>query len=76
MFPAASKLCAQHLPEHRRGFANAVISAGVSWGSTLGTVGGGLMMARYGWRATFLALGLASLLWLPAWYRWKPGPQR
>lgn len=74
MFPAASKICAQHLPEHKRGFANALIVASIRWGSALGTFGGGLIMARYGWRYTFLALGLAGLLWLPAWARWKPGP--
>jgi len=73
MFPCASKICAQHLPEHRRGFANATIIAAIRWGSALGTFGGGLIMARYGWRNTFLALGLAGLLWLPAWQRWKPG---
>ena len=74
MFPSASKLCAQHLPEHRRGFANALLIASIRWGSALGTFGGGLFMARYGWRNTFFALGLAGLLWLPAWQRWKPGP--
>jgi MFS family permease len=74
MFPSASKLCAQHLPEHRRGFANALLIASIRWGSALGTLGGGLFMARYGWRNTFFALGLAGLLWLPAWQRWKPGP--
>jgi MFS transporter, ACS family, D-galactonate transporter len=74
MFPASSKICAQHLPEHRRGFANALIIAAIRWGSAIGTFGGGLIMARYGWRNTFLYVGLAGLLWLPAWYRWKPGP--
>ena len=74
MFPASSKICAQHLPEHRRGFANALIIAAIRWGSAIGTFGGGLIMARYGWRNTFMFVGLAGLLWLPAWYRWKPGP--
>ncbi len=74
MFPVSSKICAQHLPEHRRGFANALIIAAIRWGSAIGTFGGGLIMARYGWRNTFLFVGLAGLLWLPAWYRWKPGP--
>jgi MFS family permease len=74
MFPCASKICAQHLPEHRRGIANAMIIAAIRWGSAIGTFGGGLFMARYGWRNTFFALGLAGLLWLPAWRIWKPGP--
>lgn len=74
MFPCSSKICAQQLPEHRRGFANALIMAAIRWGSAVGTFGGGLMMARFGWRATFIAVGLFSLLWLPAWARWRPGP--
>jgi MFS family permease len=74
MFPASSKICAEHLPEHRRGFANAAIIASIRWGSAIGTFGGGLMIARYGWRPSFLALGLAGLVWLPAWFQWKPGP--
>jgi MFS family permease len=74
MFPAASKLCAQHLPEYSRGLANAMLMAAIRWGSAVGTFGGGLFMAHYGWRHTFLYIGLASLLWLPAWRRWKPSP--
>ncbi|HEY1984981.1 MAG TPA: MFS transporter [Terracidiphilus sp.] len=72
MFPASSKICAQHLPERSRGFANALIMASIRWGSALGTFGGGLLMARYGWRATFIIIGLVSLLWLPAWQYWQP----
>jgi cyanate permease len=50
-----------------------MIMAAIRWGSAIGTFGGGLLMAHFGWRHTFLAIGLASLLWLPAWRRWKPG---
>ena len=71
MFPASSKILAQHLPEHARGFANGLMNASMRWGSAIGTFGGGLLMARYGWRSTFVAIGVASLLWLPAWSRWK-----
>jgi MFS family permease len=74
MFPCSSKICAQQLPEYRRGFANALIMAAIRWGSAIGTFGGGLLMAHYGWRKTFLYVGLAGLLWLPGWLRWKPGP--
>jgi ACS family D-galactonate transporter-like MFS transporter len=33
---------------------------------------GALLMERVGWRSFFVALGLASLLWLLPWLRWKP----
>ncbi len=71
MFPASSKILAQHLPEHARGFANGLMNASMRWGSAIGTFGGGLLMARYGWRSAFIAIGVVSLLWLPAWSRWK-----
>jgi ACS family D-galactonate transporter-like MFS transporter len=72
MFPASSKILAQNLPEHSRGFANGMLVAAIRWGSAAGTFGGGLLMARYGWRYTFIGVGLVSLLWLPAWMKWKP----
>jgi len=72
MFPASSKIMARHLPEHARGFANGLMNAAMRWGSAIGTFGGGLLIARWGWRPAFLAIGLLGLLWLPAWSRWKP----
>jgi len=71
MFPASSKILARHLPEHARGFANGLMNAAMRWGSAIGTIGGGLLMARWGWRPAFIALGTVGLLWLPAWWRWK-----
>jgi MFS family permease len=71
MFPASSKIMAQHLPEHARGFANGLMNASMRWGSAIGTFGGGLLIAAYGWRPAFVAIGVVSLLWLPAWSRWK-----
>lgn len=72
MFPASSKICALHLPEQARGFANGMIMAAIRWGSAVGTLGGGMLIAKCGWRPTFVAVGLIGLLWLPAWSRWKP----
>ena len=74
MFPASSKICALHLPEHCRGVANAMLIAAIRWGSAVGTFGGGMIMARFGWRHTFIGFGLVGLLWLPAWQLWKPKP--
>jgi MFS family permease len=71
MFPASSKIMAQHLPEHARGFANGLMNASMRWGSAIGTLGGGLLMAKWGWRPAFVAIGIVSLFWLPAWVRWK-----
>jgi len=72
MFPASSKICSQYLPESGRGLANALIIAAIRWGTALGTFGGGLLMAHWGWRRTFMVIGVAGLLWLPAWMIWSP----
>lgn len=71
-FPCTSKLIAQHVSPERRGLANGIISAGLKLGPAIGAFGAGMLMAKYGWRPVFWGMGLASLLWLPAWWRWKP----
>jgi MFS transporter, ACS family, D-galactonate transporter len=72
IFPANSKIIALNYPEEHRGVANAVVIAGISLGPGLGLLLGGTLMARFGWRPFFVALGLVSLLWVPAWIRWMP----
>ena len=74
VFPASSKICVQHLSEHSRGLASGLLTAAMRWGAAVGTFGGGMLIAKYGWRMSFIAIGLVGLLWLPAWRRWKPGP--
>lgn len=71
-FPTSSKILAQNLRECDRGFANGLIICGMKLGPAAGTLGAGLLMARYGWRPVFIGIGFASLLWLPAWFRWMP----
>jgi MFS family permease len=74
-FPASSKILARYLPEQFRGFANGAIMAGMKAGPAVGTLGAGSLMAKYGWRPVFLVIGLASLVWLPAWAAWRPRGQ-
>ncbi|HTD25086.1 MAG TPA: MFS transporter [Terriglobales bacterium] len=70
--PACSKILAHHVPEYYRGFANGIVIAGVKCGPAVGTLGAGLLMAKYGWRPVFIVIGLVSLAWLPAWWKWMP----
>jgi MFS family permease len=67
IFPCSSKLIGQHLPEHKRGAANGLVGVGLALGPAFGTLAGGLLMARLGWRPTFIMFGLISLLWLWPW---------
>jgi MFS family permease len=74
-YPCYSKILAAHFHEHQRGLPNALIDAGTKVGPALGTLVGGIFMARFGWRPFFIALGLGSLFWLPGWLKWMPrGP--
>jgi MFS family permease len=72
MVPGWSKILGFHLPEHHRGFANGALQAAVRSGPAVGTLGAGLLIAKYGWRATFIGIGLISLAWIPAWIKWMP----
>ena len=71
-YPCYARTLVRHVPEVGRGFANALIAAGVGCGPALGTFFGGTLMARYGWRPFFIVLGLVSLAWLIPWFRWVP----
>ena len=71
-YPCNGKFLAQYVPEVGRGFANALIAAGVGCGPALGTFFGGMLMAQYGWRPFFIALGILSMAWLIPWLAWMP----
>lgn len=74
-YPAYSKIFATHFPEHHRGLANSLLDASSKLGPSLGTLIGGWLIARLGWRVPFLMLGAGSLLWLIPWMIWMPrGP--
>jgi ACS family D-galactonate transporter-like MFS transporter len=74
-YPSYNKIIAKHFRASQRGRANGLIAAGWAGGPALGTLVGGLLMARVGWRLFFVVLGAASLLWLLPWIKWMPkGP--
>lgn len=71
-YPACSKVIVGAFEEDRRGMANAVIDVAAKIGPGLSMLSGGLLLAHFGWRSLFLAVGLASLLWLLPWLRLAP----
>ncbi len=71
-YPCYARTLVRHVPEVGRGFANALIAAGVGCGPALGTFFGGTLMARYGWRPFFIVLGIVSMAWLIPWFLWVP----
>jgi MFS family permease len=67
MFPSWQVILARHTLEHERGRANGFIGSGQGIGPMLGTLFGGLAMARFGWRAMFIGLGVITLFWIWPW---------
>lgn len=73
-FPCASKLLAQSVDVSRLGIANGIMSFGYLLGPAVGTLIGGLLMARSGWRPVFILFGAVSIAWLLPWRRVVIGP--
>jgi MFS family permease len=66
-YPSYSKIIASSFPERQRGIANGLIDAGSKIGPALGMIVGGMILAKFGWRALFVSVGLVSLAWLIPW---------
>jgi MFS family permease len=71
-FPCTSKVIAQNVAPESRGLANGVITAGLKLGPAVSALVAGLLLAKFGWRFVFLGVGAVSLLWLPAWWKFRP----
>jgi len=63
----AYSLISDLYPAERRARAMALFSLGIPLGSALGVVFGGLIAARVDWRVAFITLGIAGLLFAPAY---------
>jgi predicted MFS family arabinose efflux permease len=63
----AYSLISDLYPAERRARAMALFSLGIPLGSALGVVFGGLIAARVDWRVAFITLGMAGLLFAPAY---------
>lgn len=66
-YPSYSKIICSGFAEHERGLANGLIDAGSKIGPALGVLIGGLLVAGFGWRFLFYAVGAVSLIWLLPW---------
>jgi MFS family permease len=69
-YPSALSLLSRNVASTQRARATATMQFGALIGPAAGALLGGWVMVRYGWRAMFLVMGAASLLWLVFWRRW------
>ncbi|HUY84286.1 MAG TPA: MFS transporter [Steroidobacteraceae bacterium] len=66
-FPCVSKLLAVNVAVGELGIANGIVGFAYLIGPAFGTYFGGIAIAHYGWRMTFIAFGALSLIWLLPW---------
>jgi predicted MFS family arabinose efflux permease len=60
--PPVASLVGDHYPMSRRASAMAIIWLGAPLGVVTGSVMGGWLAQHYGWRSTFIVIGLAGVL--------------
>ncbi len=66
-FPAGLKVVADWFPQRERAFAIGLFNAGANVGAIATPLIVPAITLAYGWRAAFIATGLASLTWVVAW---------
>jgi MFS family permease len=66
-FPSVAKILAAVVPPKGLGTANGIVALAYMVGPAVGTYAGGMLMAYFGWRSSFLVFGALSLLWLLPW---------
>lgn len=69
-FPGAARAIACWLPVRERGLAMGLLNTGSRLGAAFGLWGMSLSVLRFGWRLSFLLLGVAGVFWAALWFTW------
>lgn len=76
-WPGATKAVAEWFPRHERAFAQGIFNAGASLGAVVSAPLIAWLFLLFGWRSTFVVIGLLGLLWLiPWWILARAGPDK
>jgi len=67
-WPAAVRVVAEWFPEQERALASGLFNTGSAVGAVLAPPVVAAILANYGWRAAFVAVGLVGFIWLLFWY--------
>src|SRR3569833_3114817 len=73
-FPSNAKAIGYWFPREQRGLATAVFDAAAKFGPAIGVPAVGIMLIHFGWRWSFAASGLLSLLYFVAFFLWYRDP--
>jgi len=69
-FPNVARSFSRWFPLRERGRANGVMFLGSRVGGMLSAPIALVIVARWGWRASFVVFGAIGLAWAAAWYAW------
>lgn len=74
-WPGATKANAEWFPPEERAFAQGIFNSGASLGAIVSLPLIALMFSIFGWKATFLLIGVIGALWVIPWLViYKAGP--
>ena len=73
-FPANAKAIGYWFPQHERSLAIAITDAAAKFSSAIGVPFLGLLLLHFGWRYTFAATGVLSLLYFGMFYAFYRNP--
>ena len=69
-YPTAARAIYNWLDKHERGLALGLLNTGSRLGAAFGLAAMSLSVAEFGWRLSFVALGIAGFLWAGLWHAW------
>jgi len=69
-FPNIARSFSRWFPPRERGRANGVMFLGSRLGGMLSAPVALVLIARWGWRESFVVFGLVGVVWAAAWYAW------
>lgn len=75
-FPSAIKAVALWFPKRERAFATSIFNAGTNAGALIAPAIIPWMAFRFGWQSTFIAAGVAGVLWLFLWWPFYDVPEK
>ena len=66
-WPGAVKSNGEWFPVKQRAIAQGIFNAGASLGSVIAPILIGFLYGQYGWRTTYIIIGIAGLIWVIPW---------